>query len=552
MSASSKKKLRKEQNAAAMTERQRKQQKEDKKLKAYTISFVIVMVLVVATVLGVVVRVPISGAIDRGTHAVTVNGHELSTTDLSYYYVDTINNYITNVYQTYYGTYGSYWTILLGFDMTKPLNQQTYDSSKGTTWADFFMDNAMDSLKSAYAMYDKAMEENFKLPEDDQKSLDSYVETLTATAKANNYSSANAYLRQNYGDGANVKTYGEYYRVQTIASAFYTAYAEALEYTDEDYREYEKGKFNDYSTFSYAYYQINVSDYLGEPTKDENDKDTYTDEQQKAALEAAKADVQTLLNSGAKDVITLNKAIKNLSINKSKDDVACTENKYYFYDYITNSDMQKWVGNALREDGEMTSLEVTAKKTNEDGSTTLETTGFNIVLFLGREDNSVNLIDVRHILVKFTGGTTGEDGEITYSDEEKQAAKDKAQAILDEWKNGDATEDSFAALAKEKSDDTTKTNGGLIENVYVHQMVDNFNDWCFDSSRKAGDTALVETEYGYHVMYFVKTQDITYRDAMIKSDLVKQDAEAWHDALVEKVELVEVNLSRMEWDFIAS
>ena len=34
-------------------------------------------------------------------------------------------------------------------------------------------------------------------------------------------------------------------------------------------------------------------------------------------------------------------------------------------------------------------------------------------------------------------------------------------------------------------------------------MVQAFNDWCFDESRKAGDYGLVKTEYGYHVMYFV-------------------------------------------------
>ena len=34
------------------------------------------------------------------------------------------------------------------------------------------------------------------------------------------------------------------------------------------------------------------------------------------------------------------------------------------------------------------------------------------------------------------------------SDEEKEAAKQKAEEILDEWMSGDATEDSFAALAK--------------------------------------------------------------------------------------------------------
>ena len=58
MSASSKKKLRKEQNMAALTEKQQKQRKEDKKLKAYTVSFIIVMVLIL--VLGHVLNLAIN------------------------------------------------------------------------------------------------------------------------------------------------------------------------------------------------------------------------------------------------------------------------------------------------------------------------------------------------------------------------------------------------------------------------------------------------------------------------------------------------------------
>lgn len=113
-------------------------------------------------------------------------------------------------------------------------------------------------------------------------------------------------------------------------------------------------------------------------------------------------------------------------------------------------------------------------------------------------------VDVRHILVFPEGGTTAEDGTVTYSDEEWAACEASAQAILDEWLAGEKTEESFAALANEKSaDGGSNTNGGLYEDVVVGQMVPNFENWCFDTSRKVGDYGLVKTEYGYHVMYFV-------------------------------------------------
>ena len=54
-----------------------------------------------------------------------------------------------------------------------------------------------------------------------------------------------------------------------------------------------------------------------------------------------------------------------------------------------------------------------------------------------------------------------------------------------------------------------------------------------DDSRKAGDTGIVETEYGYHVMYYCGESALTYRDSMIKNDLVNADMEAWYEALLE-------------------
>lgn len=119
------------------------------------------------------------------------------------------------------------------------------------------------------------------------------------------------------------------------------------------------------------------------------------------------------------------------------------------------------------------------------------------------------LVDVRHILVQVKGGTADESGNTVYSDEEWATCEAEAQAILDAWLAGDKTEDSFAALANEKSEDPgSNTNGGLYENVYQGQMVEPFETWCFDESRQYADYGLVRTSYGYHVMFFVGSEPL--------------------------------------------
>ena len=58
-------------------------------------------------------------------------------------------------------------------------------------------------------------------------------------------------------------------------------------------------------------------------------------------------------------------------------------------------------------------------------------------------------------------------------------------------------------------------------------MVDTFNDWIFDASRQPGDTGIVETTYGYHVMYFVG-QDLPYWKVQVTNALKDQDFNTWY------------------------
>ena len=116
---------------------------------------------------------------------------------------------------------------------------------------------------------------------------------------------------------------------------------------------------------------------------------------------------------------------------------------------------------------------------------------------------SGKVVDVRHILISPEGGTTGEDGSTTYSEEEWAAAEKKAQDLLDRYLASDKTEEFFGELAGLYTEDPgSKETGGLYEDVKTGDMVPEFDAWCFDESRKVGDTGMVKTTYGYHVMYY--------------------------------------------------
>ncbi len=113
-----------------------------------------------------------------------------------------------------------------------------------------------------------------------------------------------------------------------------------------------------------------------------------------------------------------------------------------------------------------------------------------------------NNVTVRHILIAPEG-----DKDETLNDwtaEQWAAAEEKANEVYALWQE-DPTEEHFAELAGEYTDDPgSQETGGLYENFATNAMVEEFSDWCFADGRLAGDTGIVRTEFGFHIMYFVQ------------------------------------------------
>lgn len=139
-------------------------------------------------------------------------------------------------------------------------------------------------------------------------------------------------------------------------------------------------------------------------------------------------------------------------------------------------------------------------------------------------------VDVRHILIYPEGADSTNIFTEEFSEEAWAAGEASANALLEEFLAGEQTEEAFAALANEHSKDPgSNTNGGLYEGVTEGQMVQAFNDWCFDAARQVGDTGVVRTEYGYHVMYFCGSQSLWQQ--YVESDLVTEKANALADEI---------------------
>lgn len=127
-------------------------------------------------------------------------------------------------------------------------------------------------------------------------------------------------------------------------------------------------------------------------------------------------------------------------------------------------------------------------------------------------------VNVRHILV-------------SYDDfDSKEAAKVEAERIYALYNGG--SEDDFAVLATRYSADSgSYAVGGLYKRVEKGSMVEEFDEWCFDSFRKTGDTAIVATSYGYHVMYFVSDSILNWQLKYFEDTAASASSDAFNEIM---------------------
>ncbi len=604
MSASSKKKLRKEQNAEIMTERQKKERSEAKKLKAMTITFMVVLITIVCIFVGTISvdLVVKNGVIEKLTTAVTIGDHKLNSVTMNYFFRDAVMNE-----RDQYGEYASY---ILQYDPAKPLNEQPKEGTDGT-WADYYMNIAIENARAVYTMYDKAAATGYKLSEDYTSQIDQELQNMMLTAMFSYGMELDTYLRETYGNGSSEKNYREYKVIQVTASAYYNEHKNEVygAYTAEQIANFEKNNPSKYDSYTFNSYSLNYQSFLKGGTVGSDGKRTYSDAEKDAARQAAKEAAAEL--AAAKNLAEFDTIVGKIAdrINKLKQEneakpteptatepqvtepqvtepnatePSATEpttseptaseptaaapttkpststtksQKSTDVAYTSlNKDYAEWFSAADRKEGDIKTFPVKANEVREDKSTKEVENSYTVVMYISTNHNKTPNANVRHLLVAFEGGKKDAQGNTTYTTEEKKKAKDEADKLLNEFKAGDKSEASFIELVKKHTDDTaSKETGGLYEDVNKSSsFVDSFKNWAVANVGKVGNTGIVESTYGYHIMFYSSDSKTTYRDYLIKEDMIVTDMEAWEKSVVEAVTPVKGNFSKINLDLIVT
>ena len=494
------------------TAREAQQRKEEKRTNL--LYGVIAAAVLIALIVSLVWR---SDLLPKMTTAATIDGEKYTAAEVGYYYQTAYRNFLNQ-----YSYFTSYLGLntgaslknqeistdsasMLGIEVPEPAEGEEAPVSTGMTWHDYFLDEALENMSVIQAALKAAEAEGFAYPAGVQVQYDDNMAALKSAAAASGIS-VSQYLKGNFGAGVTEKVYGEQLMRVLRYSAYADAYQDSQVYSDSDLEAAYNADRNSYDHVSYE--TVSISGAAESTTDDEGNTVEPTAEEIAAAKEAAQ--------NAAKAILEGFENGEDLEELADEHDGTYSENENG--SYSAGSVMSEWLYDSARKPGEAATL--------EDGTVQY------VVVFHDRFRDETPTIDIRHILVPLGTGSIAE-GEEGYEDEQAQLKADahaKAEELLAQWQSGEATEDSFAALAMKESTDGSKYDGGLYTEVYQGQMVAEFNDWCFDTARQSGDTGVVDTQYGSHVMYFSGVNRDRWQ-AQAASNLRSEAYAAWEEEL---------------------
>lgn len=451
--------------AQERAEKQKEQEKLRRRQKRIKIAAAILVPCFAVVLIGAIVLGSLSaaGKFLRSTISVTSDSYEIDNAMMSYFFNSQVQYYLSN-------------TSSSSIDQTKSLKSQKYSDSQ--TWFDYFMAGTKAQVQRLVVLAEAAKAEGMELTAEEKESIESQLNAIDQQAQAQG-TTFNKYIASIYGNGVTREDVQRCLELYTLANSFYEQKYNGFTYSDEVLESYFEENQQTLTVYSYKSYTINA----------EFDSDA-SDDVKNEALAAAKASADELAactTSEAFDAWV--EAFLKETGEDDEEEIAKTLESTLNEDttYSSSSEIAKWAYEDGRKAGDTKVIEGTNK--------------YTVALLVkapAREEYLTK--NVRHIL--FTEDTYGS----------AEAALNQATTVRKEFSNGEQTAEAFGALAEKYSEDTgSSTNGGQYLNIRKGQMVEAFEDWCFDEARTVGETGIVETDYGYHLMYFEGDGDIAWK-----------------------------------------
>lgn len=427
----------------------------------------------------------------------TVDGQKISIGMYDYYYASIVS------YYEQYASYGYY-----SLDTTKDYSKQytTDDDGNKISWQKFFETEALKEVEQITTYYSKALEEGVTLTSTQKKTIDKQISTLKDSASQNDVS-LDQYIKANFGTYCSEDTIRIMLEQYYLSANYKGKFKSETKVTDNDVDKYYNDHKNDYKKIEF-YYIASPYDATDDNSKNESIKTAekimakMKDKKSVIALvpEVYSSYIDSQVKSSMEQDSTLTeKKAREEAVKSYESNVVTTVSGS---DSPFDDKMNTWL---FSDDTKVGSKKYYIDENAKYIYIVLKTSKASV-----EEDETYT---VRHILVAPESGSNSSSStseKTEYTDEQWAAAKKKADSILAKFNKTDKSEYEFAKLAEQYSTDSASTSsgsndsfGGLYESVTLGQMVPDFEKWSIDDSRKYGDTGIVKSDYGYHIMFFI-------------------------------------------------
>ncbi len=427
----------------------------------------------------------------------TVDGQKISIGMYDYYYASIVS------YYEQYASYGYY-----SLDTTKDYSKQytTDDDGNKISWQKFFETEALKEVEQITTYYSKALKEGVTLTSAQKKTIEKQISTLKDSASQNDVS-LDQYIKANFGTYCSEDTIRIMLEQYYLSANYKGKFKCETKVTDNDVDKYYNDHKNDYKKIEF-YYIASPYDATDDNSKNESIKTAekimakMKDKKSVIALvpEVYSSYIDSQVKSSMEQDSTLTeKKAREEAIKSYESNVVTTVSGS---DSPFDDKMNTWL---FSDDTKVGSKKYYIDEDAKYIYIVLKTSKASV-----EEDETYT---VRHILVAPESGSNSSSStseKTEYTDEQWAAAKKKADSILAKFNKTDKSEYEFAKLAEQYSTDSASTSsgsndsfGGLYESVTLGQMVPDFEKWSIDDSRKYGDTGIVKSDYGYHIMFFI-------------------------------------------------
>ncbi len=464
---------------------QKRREQEAKELKEKKITR-IVGIAVLAVIVCFIASFPIRNFMALKETFIEVDGEKVTKVEFDYHYNKTLGSY--------YDQYGAYMS-MMGVDLTADLSQQMY--SDYLTWEDFFQQLTVEGIKENKALIKEAKAQGFTFDRDSEwKEYKAMVKDMAADAAV----PVKDFVKSSFGSYATLGRIEDFVKDSLYASAFTEKIMEEKMPSDDEVQAHYDENTDDYDSVDFRVVQIDAKlptepTELADPVEDKKDESTETAEGEDAEEKEyvpSEAEIEAAMKEAKKEAEAAQKTVTTEGELKEA----------YLKSYVDSS-YRDWMFDASRKAGDITVAEDTVNHR------------YYVVAFEKRylkEDPTVNA----RIIITEEG-----DG----------------QAILDEWKKGEATEESFIELVNKYSDDAYSTEDGLYEGLTESLLEEEMAEWLFAEDRKTGDTtAIVKEDAADFVIYFKEQGDFEWK-LNIQSTLLGAAMNEYIAGLVEDIEI---------------